>query len=228
MMKHISLLLIFSLIGIFSYAQVNDTTYTLKNDSLKTITTVTTTTTTTVAPLGENVEAESQKAKTEKTKEAKPKKKSSFKIRNMIIGGSLGFSFGSVTSIRVNPLLGYKLTPKLTTGITGLYEYNSYNNAGYGRQKYSNYGGSIFTRFRFIPAIYMHAEFSYINYELSGFNNEKYREGVPFIFLGGGFAKRVGRNTYAYGQILFDVLQDSNSPYTEWTPFYSVGVSIGF
>lgn len=228
MTKNVSLFLLFSLIGILSYAQVNDTTYTLKNDSLKTITTVTTTTTTTVEPLGENVEAESQKAKTKNTKEAKPKKKSSFKVRNMIIGGSLGFSFGTVTSIRLNPLLGYKLTPKLTTGITGLYEYNSYNYAGYGRQNYSNYGASIFSRFRFIPSIYLHAEFSYTNYEFSGFNNEKYRQGVPFIFLGGGFAQRVGRNTYAYGQILFDVLQDSNSPYAEWAPFYSVGVSVGF
>ena len=163
-----------------------------------------------------------------KAKTEKPKSKSSFKMSKVIIGGSLGFSFGSVTSVRINPLLGYKLTPKLTTGITGLYEYNSYDYAGYGRQNYSNYGGSIFSRFRFVPMAYLHAEFSYTNYEFSGFNNQKYRQGVPFIFLGGGFAQRVGRNTYAYGQILFDVLQDSNSPYSDWTPFYSVGVSVGF
>ncbi len=163
-----------------------------------------------------------------KNKTEKPKQKSSFKLNKVIFGGSLGFTFGSVTSIRVNPLLGYKLTPKLTAGVTGLYEYNSYDYNGYGRQNYSNYGGSLFSRFRFIPAAYLHAEFSYTNYEFSGFNNEKYRQGVPFIFLGGGFAQRVGRNTYAYGQILFDVLQDSNSPYSDWAPFYSVGVSVGF
>lgn len=163
-----------------------------------------------------------------KTQVEKPKKQSSFKISKVIVGGSLGFSFGSVTSVRINPLLGYKLTPKLTTGITGLYEYNSYDYSGYGRQNYSNYGGSVFSRFRFVPMAYLHAEFSYINYEFSRFNNEKYRQGVPFIFLGGGFAQKVGRNTYAYGQILFDVLQDSNSPYSEWAPFYSVGVSVGF
>lgn len=163
-----------------------------------------------------------------KNQTEKPKKNSSFKMSKVIVGGSLGFSFGTVASVRVNPLLGYKLTPKLTTGITGLYEYNSYDNYGYGRQNYTNYGGSIFSRFRFIPVAYLHAEFSYINYEFSRYNNEKYREGVPFVFLGGGFAQRIGRNTYAYGQILFDVLQDSNSPYSDWAPFYSVGVSVGF
>ncbi|NPD85975.1 hypothetical protein HNS38_14475 [Lentimicrobium sp. L6] len=163
-----------------------------------------------------------------KNKAEKPKEKSSFKMNKVIIGGSLGFSFGSVTSVRINPLLGYKLTPKLTTGVTGLYEYNSYDYYGYGRQSYSNYGGSVFSRFRFVPMAYLHAEFSYINYELSRLNNEKYRQGVPFIFLGGGFAQRIGRNTFAYGQILFDVLQDRNSPYSDWAPFYSVGVSVGF
>ncbi len=142
-------------------------------------------------------------------------------------GGSLGLSFGSVTSIRINPLVGYKITPKFSAGITGLYEFNSYDTY-YGRQDYNNYGGSVFTRFRFIPQAYAHAEFNYINYEFSGLNNNRYRQGVPFILLGGGFAQRIGNNTFAYAQILFDVLQDQHSPYNSWEPFYSVGVSVGF
>lgn len=124
-------------------------------------------------------------------------------------------------------MVGYSITPKLSAGITGLYEYNSYDTY-YGRKNYTNYGGSVFSRFRIIPQLYAHAEFSYINYEFNGLNNISYRQGVPFLFLGGGYAQRIGGNTYAYAQILFDVLQDSNSPYEDWTPFYSVGVSIGF
>jgi len=161
----------------------------------------------------------------EKTK--KQKQEPSFKTDKLFFGGSLGFSFGSVTSIRINPLIGYSLTPKLSAGLSGLYEYNSYDTY-YGRQNYSNYGGSVFSRYHFIPQLYAHAEFSYINYEFSGLNNATYRQSVPFIFLGGGYSNRIGGNSFVYAQILFDVLQDSNSPYLEWTPFYSVGVSIGF
>jgi len=29
-------------------------------------------------------------------------------------------------------------------------------------------------------------------------------------------------------QVLFDVLQNSNSPYNRWEPFYSVGFGVGF
>jgi hypothetical protein len=29
-------------------------------------------------------------------------------------------------------------------------------------------------------------------------------------------------------EVLFDVLQDSNSPYEDWAPFVSIGVGVGF
>lgn len=163
----------------------------------------------------------------EKKDVKKEKQKPQFNGNRVFYGGSLGFSFGSVTSVRVNPLIGYRLTPKLSAGITALYEYNGYDTY-YGKQNYNNYGGSVFGRFRFIPQIYAHAEFNYTNYQMSNALNEKYRVGVPFILLGGGFTQRIGGNAYAYGQILFDVLQDKNSPYDDWVPFYSVGVSVGF
>lgn len=140
-------------------------------------------------------------------------------------GGSLGLSFGNVTSVRLNPLIGYRLSPRLSAGFTGLYEYNSYNWNGL-RQNYSNYGGSVFSRFKVIPQLYAHAEFSYISYEKIVPGED--RTALPFLFLGGGYLQRIGPNVYAYAQILFDVLQDSNSPYEDWTPFYSVGISVGF
>lgn len=161
----------------------------------------------------------------EQPKQTKQKSRSSFKLSKIFIGGNLGLTFGSVTSVRINPLIGYNLTPKLSAGITGLYEYNSYETY-YGRQNYSNYGGSVFSRFRVIPQLYAQAEFSYISYEQIVLGED--RTGVPFLFLGGGYAQRIGGNTFAYAQILFDVLQDKNSPYADWAPFYSVGVSVGF
>lgn len=167
----------------------------------------------------------SQPKFTPQAKKEKSKPNTSF--NRVFFGGSLGFSFGSVTSIRVYPMVGYRLTPKLSSGVKLLYEYSSYDTY-YGNQNYSNYGASLFARFRFIPQAYVHTEYSYVDYEFSGLNNEKYRQGVPFVFLGGGFTQRIGANSYAYAEILFDVLNDPNSPYAEWTPFYSVGVTVGF
>jgi len=46
--------------------------------------------------------------------------------------------------------------------------------------------------------------------------------------LGGGYSLPLGGRTSLNAQILFDVLQDDRSPYRNWEPFYSVGLSVGF
>jgi len=157
--------------------------------------------------------------------EKKEKKQSGAK--KMFFGGSLGMSFGSYTSIRIYPMVGYKITPKFSAGIKFMYEYAKNNNFETSNT-YNNYGFSVFSRYRIIPQIYAHAEYNYMNYEGYKYNNENYRYAVPYLFLGGGFVQRIGKRSFAYAEILFDVLNDSNSPYAEWTPFYSVGVSVGF
>jgi len=168
---------------------------------------------------------ESQKQDTPKQQKVEPKKKSKASLNKVFFGGSLGLSFGSYTSIRVYPMIGYKLTPKLSTGVKFMYEYAKHSSSS---NTYNNYGGSIFARYRIIPQIYVHAEYNYMNYQGYNYLNEGYRYAVPYLFVGGGFVQRIGKNSYAYAEILFDVLNDSNSPYNEWNPFYSVGVSVGF
>ena len=51
---------------------------------------------------------------------------------------------------------------------------------------------------------------------------------MPFVLLGGGFVQRLGTNTSAYVEALFDVLQDDNSPYENWDPIIRVGIAVGF
>ena len=43
-----------------------------------------------------------------------------------------------------------------------------------------------------------------------------------------GFVQPIGRNTVAYAEVLFDVLQDEKSPYKSGEPFFSIGVGVGF
>ncbi|MGH7743028.1 MAG: hypothetical protein ACRENS_13520, partial [Candidatus Eiseniibacteriota bacterium] len=142
-------------------------------------------------------------------------------------GGTLGVTFGSYTRISIAPLIGYILNPKISIGAKGIYEYVS-------DTRYtpdltaSNYGGSAFTRLRLNPLIYAHVEYSYMNYETRLRSGGSERNWVPFLFLGGGAMKPLGKGAAAFVEVLFDVLQDSNSPYEAGAPFISVGVTKGF
>jgi len=143
-------------------------------------------------------------------------------------GGYLNLTFGSYTAIGIEPLVAYKITPKLSVGTVVTYEYISdKTNPGY-RSSASNYGASLFGRYRVIPQFYLHTEFSEMYYQseqTGGFKNNYW---VPFLFVGGGFSQQISQNTWMNTQILFDVIQNENSPYKNWVPFYSIGFGVGF
>jgi hypothetical protein len=140
-------------------------------------------------------------------------------------GGSVVFSMGGdVSTIGVYPMVAYKIRPKWSVGLEAGYEHVSWDEPDFSAD---NYGGSLFTRYRIISRMYAHAEYQMINYELfTPFGSD--REWVPFLLLGGGLSTMVGPRTWAYAEILFDVLRDNNSPYDDWEPFVSVGVGVGF
>jgi len=146
-------------------------------------------------------------------------------------GGNLGFTLGSYTSISIWPMIGYKITPKFSAGIQPGYDYIKYNFNG-NNYETSNYGLKVFTRYRIIPQFYLQAEYDYINYEIYNWNPPadpvSSRAFVPFLLLGGGLSQQLGDNSWVYIQILFDVLQDANSPFSSGEPFYSIGFGFGF
>jgi len=146
--------------------------------------------------------------------------------KKVFYGGSVGLSFGDYFSISVSPMMGYKVNKRVHVGATVTYEYfedDRYASKVTG----SNFGGSVFSRLFLRPAIYGHAEFEYtgFKYEIAGQESE--REWVPFLLLGGGIVKPIGRNAAFTAEVLFDVLQDENSPYDDWEPRVSVGVVVG-
>jgi len=139
-------------------------------------------------------------------------------------GGSITLGFGSAFRIGLFPLVGYRATPKLSFGAQVGIEYANYDGPG---QEAINYGGSLFARYRVIPQFYLHGEGVYASYELFVGDGSQ-REWVPFVLLGGGFVQSVGGRSAAYVEVLFDVLQDQNSPYNDWEPFVRVGVMVGY
>ena len=151
-------------------------------------------------------------------------------------GGTVGFNFwGDYFYLSVNPLVGYQVSPKFSVG--GKVQYAYINDQRYAGLELTshNYGAGIFTRYRPIYQIYLHAEFDYASYEdytiydplVGDPYAESERNWVPFLLLGGGLVQRVGPNAAVYVEVLFDVLQNENSPYG-WDPIISIGGGVGF
>ena len=149
------------------------------------------------------------------------------KARRVYFGGTLGFSFGNYTRISIAPLVGFRLTKMWSAGVKVAYEYVQ-------DKRYSetitsnNYGGSVFARLRPTPRFYLHGEYAYMSYEYQTTDLSSEREWVPFLLLGGGYVRPISKRTSAFVEVLFDVLQDENSPYADWDPWISIGVATGF
>jgi hypothetical protein len=140
-------------------------------------------------------------------------------------GGSVVVSFGDVTRIGIYPMIAFKFTPKLSLGAEVGYEWLKYDDFD---QSGNNYGGSLFARYRIVPALYAHAEYQMVNYEIFTSPTTSERDWVPFFLVGGGLSKRIGGNSWAYVEVLFDLLNDDHSPYDDNEPFISAGVGVGF
>ena len=142
-------------------------------------------------------------------------------------GGNVGLSFGSYSHIEFYPLVGYKITPKFSAGLKTNFQYikdDRFNRT----YSISNYGGSLFARFRVIPQIYTHSEFKVMNYKLYNSVGEDYRTWFPFLYIGIGCSQIIADNTWLDVQALFDVWKHKKKPYGRWKPVYNVGIIIGF
>ena len=143
-------------------------------------------------------------------------------------GGGISLAFWDYTRIRVEPLVGYRITPQLSAGGKLAYEYLRYERISGDKVTAHNYGGSVFARYRFVPQLSGHVEYGGANYERVNALGQESRVGYPFLLLGGGFVQRTGRRTSLYFELLYDVLQDEDSPYDNGGPFVTVGVAVGF
>jgi hypothetical protein len=143
----------------------------------------------------------------------------------LFYGGTIGLSFGSYSRVAVYPNIGIRVSPKFRTGLQLGYEYIS-DDRGDIRYTASNYGVSIFAQYNVIPALYIHVEPAFYNYDAYYVSGEN-RVWVPFIFAGAGLHQRLGRRSVIFVQVKFDLLQDSNSPYKNWDPFFDIGVAVG-
>lgn len=166
----------------------------------------------------------------------KPGPQPAFKDR-LVFGGSLGAQFGTNTQVNISPIIGYRITDKLTAGI-GInyiyYKYKYYTGVGNNTITESDniYGGSLWGEYRVIPQAFLHVEPGFLNQSIpttdaSGFYSGATTRYTLYTFLvGGGYYQQLGANSGMQFSILWDLIEDQYSPYSN--PIIRIGFAAGF
>lgn len=156
-----------------------------------------------------------------------------FKLqKRLYIGGGLGFGISSYsTSLMVAPEIGYRLSPSFDVGTRLIYTYYRYNDD---LLKYStnNFGLAAYTRYYlfFFRDLFLHAEYEALNYErvYLDYNyqvDHKERIWVSSLFVGGGYRQWIGNTAFVSITVLWNLLDDIDSPYSN--PIFRIGVGVG-
>ncbi|MBL7857928.1 MAG: hypothetical protein JNM57_09575 [Cyclobacteriaceae bacterium] len=164
----------------------------------------------------------------EETMDEKP----SFKDR-VFTGGGFGLSFSNYSDFfSVSPIIGYKLTDKLATGLMFQYRYTKYKTIS-PPVTANDFGVSPFLRYNFYGPLFLHAEYEYLNYQIVYSNGEKSRLGFNSFMAGGGLFQPIGRNAGLYIVALYNFSYKSPSASNYYYPYNSpmvlrVGITAGF
>lgn len=147
----------------------------------------------------------------------------------LFVGGDLGLNLGTITFIRLAPIVGVNFSDEFSAGIGPSYQY--FQDKRYTPDfQTSIYGGTIFGRYFFLENVFAHSQFELVNLErfaIDPTSTEVYsdRVNVPVWFVGGGYGERAG-NTGFFVMVLYDLIQDIYSPYPS-DIVVRVGVNFG-
>lgn len=149
------------------------------------------------------------------------------KPNRWFVGGMIGAGFSSYSSyVEVSPLVGFKITPAFHVGTRITYIYNSYvayrGTMAEKRVNLNHYGASLFARYIIFKGLFAQAEYEALSFDYYEFP----REWISSLFIGGGYYQNIGGRGFASFAILFNVLENVDSPYTN--PVIRIGFGGSF
>ncbi len=165
-------------------------------------------------------------------------KQHGFQKDRLFLGGNVGLSLGNITYFNLSPLIGYRFSNLFAAGlqINGQYEsvrYKDFGNTLTKKERYGMVGLGVFGRVYPIPQLFLQVqpEMNLIMGKVKYYNTDppseqKYHKQVPSFLVGGGYSQSIGRNSAFVIMILYDILQDDNSPYGN-RPIFRAGVNLG-
>lgn len=140
-------------------------------------------------------------------------------------GGSFGLMFGTYTQVELSPYVGYRITAPWAVGLGGIYQYYG-SSETYGNYSTSIYGTNLFTKYTLIRdfpsnnvSLFSYAGWESINLENKYFslNSESGRFWLNSLLVGGGFRQYLGGRTSMEILILYNLTQQTLSPYNNPT-----------
>lgn len=149
-----------------------------------------------------------------------------FKKENLFSGGSVTLSFyNNSFLIGGNPMIGYNITKWLDAGLVANYNYASYRDVSTfnDRLRQKTYGGGAFTKIYPVKFLFAQAQLEHNfvaqKYKLPGGSFEKSGSvSANSLLVGGGYttSRYPGSGQpFFYISILYDVMENANSPYTD-------------
>ncbi|NOX86299.1 MAG: hypothetical protein GXO86_10110 [Chlorobi bacterium] len=157
-----------------------------------------------------------------KKKELKKKKKKDY--YPWFVGGMFGAGFSSISAyVQISPIIGYKITPAFHVGTRLTYIFNSFEVAPNQRENFHDYGASIFARYVFFKGLFGQVEYEALSYQ---YWDKSGRDWINSLFIGGGYYMNMGGRGFASIALMFNVLDNEYSPYTN--PIIRIGFGVGF
>jgi hypothetical protein len=126
----------------------------------------------------------------------------------LYFGGGFGINSGRdfqgfrYTSVSVNPIVGYMVTPEFSAGTGISYSFLKYPEPDL---RIDQYGISPFARYN-IGQLFFYGEYNLINTQV--FLNSNERRNFDRLFLGLGYTQPIGRRGAINAMALYDVLYD--------------------
>lgn len=164
-----------------------------------------------------------------------PPKKQQEEIRNydwlekITIGGNFAlFSSTQSAFVDISPIIGYHLSHFVLIGAGPVYNYYRLNQYGR-RYTFDMYGFRVLTRAYLMQSLFLQFGWDILNRSIYTFNNNvlaKERIWVQNVWIGGGIRYNVGANTYMFTSALFNLNQNTYSPYPN--PYVQIGFITGF
>lgn len=163
-------------------------------------------------------------AQTEKKEDSEEEETGGFKKENLFTGGNIGLGLGTgVFSLGLGPYFGYSVNRYVDVALGVNYNYISQrDNFTTLKQRQSIIGPSAFVRlypvkFLFAQAQYEYNFIKYRNIYGNGIPDDVLNLKIPSLLVGPGFAsgRDADNKTFYYISVLFDVIKDINSPYTD-------------
>ena len=133
----------------------------------------------------------------------------------------MGLQFGNPTVIDISPILGYRITPKVSAGVGFTYEYFNYPTYNFSTDIY---GGNVFGRYTFYKGFFAQGEVEYLN--LQAYDLLDKRVDVESVLVGGGYINRFSPHAAFVAMILYNLTPTYYTPYSN--PIIRLGINVGF